>query len=426
MRATPGPYWLIVLFPFVALLPVALSADPLTPGEACQKARNRAEIIQARRWRMEEATSRRIQSSRFRNPTLSLESGTTRMPTQTGTATGPVAEVRLQQPFTFPGKRSALTGIYEVEEDMAKLQLEAQEEEVCYEALRAYVSFAVTRARMSHDADRLRRLSYMRAYLRNQAFASPQKRAERGIVQNQFLILEQTLQQSRTALEAARQRLEFFVGEPVDQVSHPWFETLPPIEESWVDVCLQGNYDILLLSKQKDRTTAELAWNRKLPYPDLTLDLYARRERPNRENQNDLVGVGITVPIPILDANQSAVRSLEHREKAIQEELAFLLRSTRTRVAELRTKYQGTQAILESYRSSPWKAAQQRLEEADGEFQKGRIDLLSYLQLESQTHDRIYAWYDNQGVAAGILLDLMQLAGQKGRFSEDWHVQSRR
>lgn len=348
------------------------------------------------------------------------------MPTQTGTATGPLAEVRIQQPFTFPGKRAALTGIYEAEEDMAKLQLEIQEEEVCYDAVRAFANYAVALARMSHDSDRLRRLSYMRAYLRNQAFASPQKRTERGIVQNQFLILEQTLQQSRTALDAARQRLEFFLGEPVTQISHPWFDTMPPVEDDWDNVCRQGNYDVLILTKQQQRAASELAWNRKAPYPDFTIDLYARRERPNRENQNDLVGLGVTVPIPILDANQSAVRGLEHREKAIVEEKAFVLRSISSRVAELKTRYQGMQSILESYRSSPWHITRQRLEEADGEFQKGRIDLLSYLQLESQTHDRIYAWYENQGIAASILLDLMQLAGQKGRFSEDWHVQSRR
>ena len=59
---------------------------------------------------------------------------------------------------------------------------------------------------------------------------------------------------------------------------------------------------------------------------------------------------------------------------------------------------------------------------ADRELKLGRIDLLSYLELELQTHQALSSYYDTQLELVRVITQMIYLMGDSADYKGDLHV----
>lgn len=97
-----------------------------------------------------------------------------------------------------------------------------------------------------------------------------------------------------------------------------------------------------------------------------------------------------------MDRNQNQVKSIESR---IASENYLLSHQTRLLISKLNAAiidYESAREILKNFSIDSISEMEEKLNFADTEFQKGRLNLISYLELETQLHETHHAIYDTQ------------------------------
>ncbi|HEU4609781.1 MAG TPA: TolC family protein, partial [Chitinophagaceae bacterium] len=83
---------------------------------------------------------------------------------------------------------------------------------------------------------------------------------------------------------------------------------LPPLQQA-IDSCLANRPDILAASINHDRAQKELNYQQSLRYPDITVG--PEYDRLNSYVPN-YVGLGISLPLPIFNRNQGAIKAAKY------------------------------------------------------------------------------------------------------------------
>lgn len=410
-------------FPLTSVFADATNQETFTAEEVCARARSRVELIAARRQHVEETIQTGRQATMYLNPLISVEMGRAHASGQNPGA-GPLGELRISQPFFFPGKLADVESANRAATEYSKLQLTELEKSVCFEAVYSAFAYQVAVNKLAQAAKRLQRMEYMRSYLRSQAFASPQRIAQRTIVQNQLILLERQLRQAGIEKSALFEKLNLYLDAgPETQITIEWIRNLPSSNhEVFIRDAIEGNYAILLNRASSRRTEAELAFQRKAVYPDFFANAFYRQEAPSRDDVNHFYGIGLTLPIPVLNRNEGGIASFEARAKAHEEESHFLERETRQSAKSLLEEYDGLSGLMRDFLEIDFHKIEEQLVYADTEFKRGRIDLLSYLQLEMQMNETLTAYYDTQLQAARANLNMMKLLGQNFEFAGNLYV----
>jgi outer membrane protein TolC len=146
------------------------------------------------------------------------------------------------------------------------------------------------------------------------------------------------------------------------------------------------------ISIQKSTAEARLAGLEK--YSDLKIQGAIGEDRSGVANK--FFDFGVTFNIPVLDRNQNQVKSIESR---IASENYLLSHQTRLLISKLNAAiidYESAREILKNFSIDSISEMEEKLNFADTEFQKGRLNLISYLELETQLHETHHAIYDTQ------------------------------
>jgi outer membrane protein TolC len=417
---------------FYATVALATEEAPTAPKSAevlkktytlpqiTQRVRESSELIQAQNLKIQSTEAQGRQATAWPNPAVSAELGRLR-DTQNNAMT---YDFRLTQQIYFPGKMGKQMEIYEREKEIQELQATDLATLLALEA--SYYAYAYHIAELKSQSinDRIRRISLMRAYMRAQAYASPAKIVQRNIVTNQLLSLQKTLNTAIAEAESSWQKLNIYLNEETKvAVTAPWLTDLKDVElVSFINRVREGNRRLKTARILLTRLEAEAAFARRTPLPDVSVSAFYRREALEIPGANQFYGGAISVPIPVLNANRAGIEATEKRLAAARAEAKYAEREVLQMARAVHAEYTQKRKLLNDFNAEQIPVLEKQMRYADRELKLGRIDLLSYLELELQTYQAIQSFYDTQLELVKAITQMIYLMGDSVQYNGDLYV----
>lgn len=385
-----------------------------------ERVRESSELIQAQKLKIESTEAQGRQATAWQNPLVSAELGRLRDPNNNAMT----YDFRVTQPIYFPGKMGKQLEVYEREKELQEIKASDLMTALALEASYYAYAYQIAELKAKLYNSRISRMSLMRTYMRAQAYASPARIVQRNIVANQLLTLQKTLNTSIAEAESSWQKLNIYLNEKDKvNVNVPWLTELKDIDAvAFIARVREGNRRLksgkLLLS----RIEAEVSFQKRVPLPDVSVSAFYRREALEQPGANQFFGGAVTVPIPVLNANRAGVESAEKRLEAARAENNYAEREVLQMARAVHAEYTQKRKLLNDFNAEQIPMLEKQMLYADRELKLGRIDLLSYLELELQTYQAIQSFYDTQLELVKAITEMIYLMGDSVKYNGDLYV----
>jgi outer membrane protein, heavy metal efflux system len=394
--------------------------DEYTLLEISQRVRSHSELIQAQKLKIQSTEAQGRQATAWQNPLVTAELGRLK-DTQNNNMT---YDFRVTQPIYFPGKMGKQLEVYEREAEIQRIEGEDLSESLSLEAAYYAYQFSIAELRSSQINNRIKRMSLMRTYMRAQAFASPAKIIQRNIVNNQLVALQRSLNTSMAEVESSWQKLNVYLNQKEKvRVITPWLVDLRDIDQTdFVNKVRAGNRRLKAKKVLLSRIEAEVSYAKRVPLPDVSISAFYRREALETPGANQFYGGAVTVPIPVLNANRAGVEAAEKRLEAARAEEKYAQREVLQLARAAHAEYMQKKKLFDDFKAEQIPALEKQMLFADRELKLGRIDLISYLELELKTHEALSSYYDTQLEIVKVIAQMIYLMGDSAVYQGDLYV----
>ncbi len=317
----------------------------------------------------------------------------------------------LSQTFYMPGKFSARERISKGEVEIAKFDLATTELKLRSLILNLIYEFKASKEKLSHAEERLERFKTVEGFIKSRVFVAPQKKAEASIVTGKLIVLQKELFHIQARTENIWNELNSYLklpSKPEIQIS--WFKNGPALSLQELSSQVIANNSNL---KRQDSRVAQSKNESDLAaldsWPGLTLSgTYSDGSGYNPEK---IYGLGISLPIPIFNANRSARAASELKHQAENERLSFLKEQT---TKDLRAALLNFELAKKSVLGLPVKKIEdleKAIFETDKGFKRGQVDLITYLEADSQHFESLSAILEAQLDLIRSISELQTLTG---------------
>lgn len=395
-----------ILFLCLLFLSFQSKARNLSPKELAELAETRAPLIVMGLEGKKAAQSQVSQSKLIANPVFTVQSGSLK----SGTASGSVVDLTINQPIPWPGKRSAEINSAKILENISEVDLEEARLKVHHSTSLLALELAIMGELEKHNKERRKRFSLIHQYLVSHPLASPKQKIDKDLIETQIKLVETQMYDLETRIKSVGEQLKYLSGEEVNQITVNWFLPGPP------------SYDYFLTKIENNSTyrrsqkLSQLAENRieqaeYLAKPDLLVGVNYRQE--NLAPTNHFLHANFAVVIPIIDRGQHSVEVA--RANARKEEASKKLVLLESNVS-LNKSYQ---SLLSAFRSteifkvSNISHVERRFEDAEQAFRKGQIDVITFLQTDTLVHESVDTAYLSYIKYYTALSETHLLIGQK-------------
>lgn len=416
----------------LAVLPVGATEEGLieaaaseeraefTLAQISERVRENSELIQAQRLRILSTEAQGRQVSSWQNPLLSAELGRLK-DTQNNNMT---YDFRITQPIYFPGKLGKQQEIYDREVEMLKIEGDDLAESLSLEAAYYAYAFSIAELRSSQISNRIKRMSLMRTYMRAQAYASPAKIIQRNIVTNQLVAFQKSLNSSMAESESSWQKLNIYLNQKEKvKVVTPWLTDLKEIDSTeFINKVRSGNRRIKAKKVMLSRIEAEVSLQKRVPLPDVSVSAFYRREALENPGINQFFGGAVTVPLPVLNINRAGIEAAEKKLEGTRQEYSFIQREVLQLARAAHAEYTQKKKLFDDFKAEQIPALENQMLYADRELKLGRIDLLSYLELELKTHEALSSYYDTQLELVRVITQMIYLLGDSAVYKGDLYI----
>lgn len=379
------------------------------------QALNQSPLLDSFKSRVEEKLFLSRQAGAWPNPQGSFSAGQKSVESQDGS----LYEASLSQTFLFPGKLRSRVRVADADVDLARLsQLEA-ELSLVSEAVRLAYDYEVNRRKKEFAQSRFERFDLVRAYLQGNVFASPQKKAERRIVEARLRRISAEKLEIEAALQTSLEKLKLYMSitGTASEIEVPWFAGNPlPDALRWQTQLLEQNPELVSQRISVDRAREEKHLAAKEAWPDFESSIFYGRESAAETERT--AGLGLSVPLPVFNRNRSAVQSLQMRIEAGQKLRDFKERELTSRLGILLAEIEAARQTLLQYPLSLAADWQKDFRETEVEFRKGRVDFLVFVELENELAETYYRALEAQRSMTEKLTALFALAGRKDLVAE--------
>ncbi|MBI2891601.1 MAG: TolC family protein [Nitrospirae bacterium] len=382
----------------------------LTLSDLIQRALERSEFIPSLRARVDQDRFSAVQAGAWTNPTGGLSSGLVQE-----SGTGPLFEVSVSQPIFYPGKQRLRREIGELGAEENGVRLVELELAVTRDVVRLAYEYVIAQRKRAINESRQKSFDVIRSYLGGRLFPSPQQQAERRIVEARLRNIAADSLVIEGALRSVFESLNFYIG----------FEAGPPPELDIPRLRGTGSVDRRLwLARAMTRNTELSAQRVRLAAARKEKDLALLEAKPDfepnvffgdgtRGGGEREFGIGLALPIPVLNRNLAGIRSAQRKIEAEDRLRRHVERQIEAELGQLWSEYEIARQAVRLYPDSRLAELNAQIKEAEGEFRKGRVDLLTFLELDSEVVETNFRALDAQVALLEKFLDLLFLAGEK-------------
>ena len=292
----------------------------------------------------------------------------------------------LSQVVELGAKRSRRVDVARFGQDAVTLERDARQLDVLAEVTRRFVQVVAKQEQLAltRRATELTEKILASITVRVKAARSPEVEQNRASIALSRARLE--VQRAEYELQTSRRMLAAMWGstDPAYDAAQADLYAIPPLDSfDALERRLRGNPDFLRFATESRLREAELRLAQAQATPSVTVGAGLRRFQ---ENGYAALVFSFSMPLPLFDRNQGAIREAEAKRAQVQtNERAAYIRA-HTALFELYQEVELTRAEAQTLRGQVIPQAEQALEQTEYGYQRGRF---SYLEMANAQHELI-------------------------------------
>ncbi|OHB71125.1 MAG: hypothetical protein A2W23_04490 [Planctomycetes bacterium RBG_16_43_13] len=391
-----------------------------TLADLVERALSNSDYISSYKARVEGKRFAAMQARAWQNPSLDISGGKKYLSDGGPFSSGPSYGVALTQPFYFPGKQELRAGIIDLEADVENVRQRDAELSVTVDVVRLAYEYTFNREKVKFVEERQKRFELIRSFLTSRPFASPQKKAESRIVESRIRNLTADGLRSQAELNASLERINLYValkGGDYPDIELPRFNGKRiPDKEYWLSKAIENNLDVSAQKLLVTIATKETELAKKEALPDFAVSTFYDESRTQEREKT--MGIGISLPLPIFNQNEKGIRSAEKNIQAEKSALDFQYRQLDSSLSALLVELEMARKRVLQYHNTLLSTMENELKETDEEFRKGRVDLLVFLELDTETSETFNRVLEAHYLLMEKVTTLFLLSGERNIISE--------
>lgn len=378
-----------------------------TPSQLVDAALSNNSELKAAELNSLSAESLANQANLWENPRVEISTENNQQP---GGETNSV-RVGVAQSLFLPGRYNLKRKLAGYDVDVAKLEVNSTRLRVRSQVLKLVYEYQVSKEKLKHAEERLQRFKTAQEFLSSRTFVSPQKKAEASIVTGKLVVLQKELFHTQAASADLWNALNFYLKMQTEpKIVVNWFTEVKPLVHSELTSQISsGNLALQQQSLKIQQVGGEADLLKYDIWPGLTIGgSYSSGWGYNPEK---VIGLGISIPVPVFNANRYAITASQSRAKSESERLNYLRDLTNRDLTEASLNFELARKSVASLPVKRIESLERAMKENDRGFQRGQVDLLTYLEADSQHFESLSAILDSQLDLVKSAADLQALTG---------------
>lgn len=354
-------------------------------------------------------------AARLPDPQLSLDVGQKKLRDATGARIddGAVWSVSVTQTFEWPGRLALRKAIANRQVELAQLGVARFENALAARArtLAFGLYAAHTKAAAIREvSDRF--ASLKETFLaRDPAGLTPL--LETRVIEASELTLQRRATEAELAVQAALIELNQLRGAAVDaplQVAAPAFTfNVVPATADLLAAARTRNFDYRMRVVELEQQGLAVRLSRNERYPGITVGPYLSRD--NVGDRETIVGLGLSVPLPVSGRAGAAVEGANARRRQAEAAVAVALRELDRQVITAAQAFSTKLAEARRWSPDAVQKFREAAELADRHYRTGAVPLATYVELQTAYLDAAEALLATQADVLAAGLQLQQLTG---------------
>lgn len=398
---------MIYFYVFGLLVSNHLMASAYTPKQLAGLAEERAPLIKMQLESRASAMSQISQSKTLANPILTVQSGSLK----SGTQSGSVMDVTLNQPLPWPGKRAAAINSSESLKKITEVDLEESKILINHSVTLLSLEIASLIELEKHQDDRKRRFTLIHKFLNTRPIISPKQVIDKELIETQINLVENMMLEFTARKKSLLSQLTVLTGEKDPEILVDWRNASKPYDLDFYIKMMENGPRIKRSVRMQEYANNKVEEAKLVARPDILVGVNYRQE--NVAPVNHFYHAQVSVVIPILDRGQHTVEIAKANVRREEANKKLVSMETYNLINE---HYQN---LLAAYRStimfkvSDVKTIEKRFVAAEDAFRKGRIDAMTFLQTDTQIHESVDLAYTSYLKYFNSQAQLLGLTGQK-------------
>lgn len=319
--------------------------------------------------------------------------------------------VSVQQPFEWPGRIPLRKAIANQQVKLAELglaqfraALPAKARTLAYTLFAAQQKAAVAR----EVADRF---TALREVLVQRDPAGLTPALELRIIESTELTIQREATRESLEVDAALLELNQLRGAPFGTalaVAEPKLAFgAAPAAEALLEAARTNNFELLTRKAELEQQGFKVALARKERFPTVSVGPFFSQERAG-ETEN-IVGVGVSIPVPLWNRNKGNVETARARELQAQTSMYVTQLEIERKVTEQRLRYETKLNEMAKWRPDSVAQFREAATLADRHYRLGAVPITTYVELQKQYLEAVEALLDTkrEALEAGQQLELL-------------------
>lgn len=341
--------------------------------------------IKAARLEVERAQALTIDAGALPNPELSISGNSARVLSSSNEYGWSVG---VAQAFPITGRLRLLKGVSQQEVRLAQAEVREAELMLGAEVSRVYDELLALERKRSLLDKQLQLVNNFKKQLE-----SAVGKAEASVLDfNQITVAAAIIEQQTDGLDSKEAALWMKLEQLVPTMGKARFaaipEELPEALAAYDKAQLENHPQYgkqVLLYELGRKQSALAAANR---WADITVEIFYEQERamdsPNGYESERLVGLGISIPLPLHNRNESGIKSSRIRESQMQYLIEHTEREILLKAESLRTRYANVQRQIKGYETAVLVPARANLEMLNAAYADGIADPVAVFRAHEQ------------------------------------------
>ncbi|MFB5651745.1 TolC family protein [Leptospira wolffii] len=400
---------LLILFSSETSPTSAKNGNELDLRGIIETAEKNSPLLTALHSDLESLFFRKKQEGKTQNPSVTLDYGQRTAASESGSEYA----MQIEQPIYFPGRKELRQLLVDNDSKIKEIQNIEAANSIRLNSVKFAYRYLVAADKRNHVKERLRRLSLIESYIKARPFVTPQAKTDLFIIETRILALRKHFNDLELGAAKDYESINLYLmAKSVPVLRIPFFEDGVKFDfDDMQKKAVIHNPSILAAQGELERARTELRLANLEKYPDYSVMSQVGEDRSGVANR--FYDFGIKFRLPVWDQFQNKVASAETNLKAKQDRLTHQENLIRTSFRQAFLDYEQAKKNLQLYDLKKLDRIDKDLNFADLEFKKGRIQLISYLELENQLHEAHHAILDAQMSHVESLLNLLYITNEK-------------
>jgi outer membrane protein, heavy metal efflux system len=351
-----------------------------------------------------------------RNPELGTEAGYKNSRENSGgvSGDGAILALSLSQTFEYPGRIALRKAI--ANHDVVLAELHLQQFRLTLAARVRSLAYANTSAHERTKAvqEVASRTEALNDVLKQRPVAGVAPQLEAQIISVNLVTFQRQERESTLAEKTIAAELNQLCGRSANAAltvsASPIVFTAASVP-SLVKAARSNAFDIRIRQVELAQQGFKVALSKNERFPSIAVGPFYSFE--NAIDQEQRVGVGISLPLPLWDRNVGNIASSKARQQQAEASLALAELEVERRVTQTAAVMEAKRTEIETWTTGALAKLREASEVADRSYRLGAVPLTTYIEIQKQYLEAIGAFNDAQKDALEAAQALEILTGQK-------------